>query len=95
MSKRRAPVGKSSKAKREELRKATRLLEALVEDRRLLDALPEGDAVRLKKAAGRLSRPDRLEQMKTAKRARIERRRRLAKADRATRGESRIRRGRA
>lgn len=95
MEKRSRPVRKTPRLDAEELREATRLLESLVEDRRLLDALPKDEAVRLKKAAGRLSRPDRLEQMKTAKRARVERKKRLAKADRSVRGKSRIRRVRA
>jgi len=79
----------------EELRRVTRILEALVDDRGLLGALPEEEAVRLKTAAGRLSRPDRLEQMKAAKQARSDRRRRLVQADREIRAESRIRRVRA
>lgn len=77
------------------LRELTRVLEALVEDRRLLDLLPEAERIRLTAAAGRLSRPDRLEQMKAAKRARIERRRRLARGDRAARADAAIRRVRA
>ncbi|MFH1723671.1 MAG: SDR family oxidoreductase [Elusimicrobiota bacterium] len=95
MEERPASDEKSPKADPEDLRRATRLLEAVVEDRRLLAALSEDEAIRLKAAAGRLSRPDRLEQMKTSKRARTARKRRLVEVDRAARGESRIRKVRS
>lgn len=66
-------------------------LEALVSDPGLCADLPEEDRVRLMRAAGRLSRPARLERARIARSLRKERRRLNLEGDRAARAATGIR----
>ena len=86
------PVSESNKNfSSTDIHRCREILEALVKDRRLLSALPKEERVALVTAAGRLSRPDRLEQMRLAKRVRKDRRIVLRDEDRRTRAKSQIR----
>ena len=75
----------------EELRRSIRLLEAIVKDPALLASVDEKERVALTMAAGRLSRPERLEQRKLARAARVARQRVRKESDRAARAETHIR----
>ncbi|MDX6768970.1 MAG: SDR family NAD(P)-dependent oxidoreductase [Elusimicrobiota bacterium] len=75
----------------EDIRRALETLEALVRDPGLSAALPEADRVRLMDAAGRLSRPAKLERKKIAKTLRKERRRLANEQDRLLKAGTGIR----
>lgn len=75
----------------DDLRHATSILEAILHDRTVLGNLPVQDRKALLTAAGRVSRPDRLELMKVTKRYRRKERQRQKDADRAIRAKSAIR----
>ena len=75
----------------DELRRCRELLEKLAEDRALLATLPEDERVALMIAAGRFSRPTRLELTAKNKTIRKVRRRLLEAQDRAVRTQAEIR----
>ncbi len=79
----------------EDLRRAAELLEALVRDRSPLAFIPEGERVRLLRAAGAVSRPSRLEQMRMSRASRKRRKRERKAGDREARGQTHIRQARA
>lgn len=75
----------------DEIRHCREILEAVSEDRALLAALPEEERVALMMAAGRFSRPARLELTKKNKAIRKVRRQLVQAQDRATRAQADIR----
>jgi NAD(P)-dependent dehydrogenase (short-subunit alcohol dehydrogenase family) len=75
----------------EEFRSATRLLEAIAQDRTQLSALSEDDRVALMKAAGRVSRPTRNEVQRATKAFRRITRKKEQAADRDARASTEIR----
>jgi NAD(P)-dependent dehydrogenase (short-subunit alcohol dehydrogenase family) len=75
----------------EEVRRCTELLEALVDDRAPLSALPHEERVRFLIAAGRLSRPTRDENRKAAKAFRRISRKKQLTADREATASTEIR----
>lgn len=79
---------------RDELLRAVSALEALAADPRLSVCLPVDERVRLMAAAGRVSRPARLERARIARDLRKERRRLNVEADRAARASTGIREAR-
>src|SRR5262245_40503441 len=82
---------KTETASLEEIRRSIELLETLVADPTLTTGLTEEERIRLMAAAGRLSRPARLERIAVARTVRKERRKRALKADRAARASTGIR----
>jgi len=78
-------------ATREELARCLEILEALVEDRARLSEVPEEIRIALLRAAGRVSRPMRFEQVRAAKAFRRVERRAQRDADRDTRAATEIR----
>jgi NAD(P)-dependent dehydrogenase (short-subunit alcohol dehydrogenase family) len=75
----------------EELQRCIEILEACVADRTLLTVMSEEQRLALMMAAGRVSRPTREENRKTAKAFRVIVRKRLQAHDRAARAETEIR----
>jgi NAD(P)-dependent dehydrogenase (short-subunit alcohol dehydrogenase family) len=75
----------------DEIRRALETLERLVADPALSASLPEAERVRLMEAAGRLSRPAKLERKKIAKQLRKERRRLANEEDRQLKARTGIR----
>jgi NAD(P)-dependent dehydrogenase (short-subunit alcohol dehydrogenase family) len=88
------PIPSVEEITAEDLKRCRETLEALVKDRRLLSGLSREERIALVSAAGRVSRPDRLEQMRLAKRVRKDRRKALRDEDRHTRAQSEIRQAR-
>ena len=86
-----APIDSVEEITAQDLARCRDVLEAVVRDRRLLGGLPTEERVSLVRAAGLVSRPDRLEQMKLAKRVRRDRRKALRDEDRSARAGTQIR----
>jgi NAD(P)-dependent dehydrogenase (short-subunit alcohol dehydrogenase family) len=82
---------KAEAASLEEIKRSIELLEALVADPTLTTGLSEEERIRLMSAAGRLSRPAKLERIAVARTVRKERRKRALKADRSARASTGIR----
>jgi NAD(P)-dependent dehydrogenase (short-subunit alcohol dehydrogenase family) len=80
---------------KDELQKATEALELLLKRPALLDLLSQEEQVRLRRAAGRFSRPARVEQRIAAKKVHQERKRKQTLNDRETRSQTAIRQARA
>src|SRR5204862_7610546 len=77
-----------------DLLRAIETLEAIIADPTLSAGLSREDHVRLMAAAGRLSRPAKLERLRVSRKIRKERRRRELKADRAAVASTGIREAR-
>jgi NAD(P)-dependent dehydrogenase (short-subunit alcohol dehydrogenase family) len=77
-----------------DLRRVIEALEAIVADPTLAAPLPREEHVRLMAAAGRLSRPAKLERLRVSRALRKDRRRRAIQADRAARSAAGIREAR-
>lgn len=78
----------------DEIRKATKLLESIVENRTLLSNLPQDERKKFLIAAGRVSRPSKIEITKICKTHRKQKRRQRQDQDRAARSQTLIRKNR-
>jgi NAD(P)-dependent dehydrogenase (short-subunit alcohol dehydrogenase family) len=86
-----SPEVSSPAATPEELRRCVEILESFVEDRARLSVVPEEVRLALIRAAGRVSRPMRFEQVRAAKAFRRIERKEQREADRETRAATEIR----
>ena len=78
----------------EEIQRAAKTLEALVQDRALLAQVPEEIRIALMSAAGRVSRPTRLESVKLSRKLNAQNKQALAAKDREARATTIIRKTR-
>ena len=90
-----APAAASSRPSDEEVKRCLEVLEALNRDPGLGINLTDEERIRLMAAAGRYSRPAKIERRLVAKSLRKERRRMASEADRAARAQTGIRAARA
>jgi NAD(P)-dependent dehydrogenase (short-subunit alcohol dehydrogenase family) len=75
----------------EDIKRCTRMIEELIQNRSVLSQLSQEDRQAFMMAAGRISRPERLEIMKLAKKYRRSEKSKRLKADRVTRAHTEIR----
>ncbi len=87
-------VAPSTAPNAEDIRRCTAVLEAIIEDRGLIAALPDEERRALLIAAGRVSRPARLETVRLAKAHREHRRVQQQSHDREAKASTQIRSGR-
>ncbi len=75
----------------EEIRAATRVLQAVVEDRGIISVIPQEDRISFLNAAGRVSHPNRMEMRRMAKNYRRHRREQEREVDKTVRAQAEIR----